>query len=158
MANRNQTVRWVESQPEKFIIEHRIMDYQKQVRGIYGIFVIAEGKERCVYVGRSDNIYARMFKGRGHLVRLMKNCHSSKQLTVALRNIEEKIHIRVLKEIALEGDDYYKDMQRLASAECYFIDFYQKEEGNFLEQVPEGTQMTVEKWRKRIGAGITNTD
>lgn len=148
MGNKNQTLQWVKAHTEKILVEERIMNPKKPIRGVYGLFVQKDGHEQCTYVGRSENIYARMFKGNAHMVRLMKQCHFSKQLTRALGDSAAKIYVRVLKEVKLERDDYYKDMQRLASAECHCIDCCQAK-GHLLEQVPEGTKMTEAEWRGR---------
>lgn len=44
--------------------------------------------------------------------------------------------------------DYNRDMQRLASAECKHIDFYQNK-GECLWQLPEGKHLSFDEWRKK---------
>ena len=61
--------------------------------------------------------------------------------------------IKVLQEVPYLFDNYYKDAQRLASAETYWIDWYQKA-NQCLEQVPEGKRPTKEEWermKRKIG-------
>lgn len=148
MANRNKNYRWLKEQTNINIShedEMKILDTKKLVRGIYGIFIEDNGFEKCVYVGRSNSIYGRLFKN-GHVTKLRNGNHPSIKLTNAIIN-NMKITIRILKEVPYLFDDYYKDMQRLASEECRFIDEYQSN-NQCLEQVPEGTQMMSETWRR----------
>ena len=44
-------------------------------RGIYGIFVNDGIKEKCVYIGKTDNFDVRMFKGGGHICSLRSKTH-----------------------------------------------------------------------------------
>jgi len=60
-------------------------------------------------------------------------------------NTRKEIVIKILKEVPFEFDNYYKDMQRLASEENKYIDQYQKI-NQCLEQVPEGTRISEEEW------------
>lgn len=148
MENRNNNYRWFMKQtninipPED---EMRILDTERQVRGIYGIFIENNGYEECVYVGRTNSIYSRLFKN-GHVTKLRKANHPISKLNNTLIS-KRNITIRILKEIPFIYDNYYKDMQRLASAECRFIDEYQSN-NQCLEQVPEGTQMKNNTWQQ----------
>lgn len=64
------------------------------------------------------------------------------------------LHIRIpkpqflflyLEEVPYCFDNYYKDAQRLASAENYWIDKYQGM-NQCLEQVPEGKRPSIDAW------------
>lgn len=90
-----------------------------------------------------------MFGSDGHITKMKrKNGHPVVRINEALKSDNETIHIKILQEVDLAGD-YYKDMQRLASAECRFIDYYQNL-NQCLEQIPEGTTMTEKEWNQNV--------
>lgn len=130
---------------EKIIVEDKIID--SEIRGIYGIFVETEKEKKCVYVGRATNIYSRLFKGSdAHLVRLKKGKHENTELKKAM-STSGKIKIEVLEEVKCKYKNYSKDMQALASRECFYIDKYQKLD-QCLEQLPDGSNMDIRVWEK----------
>ena len=151
VQNKNQTVEWCLQQ--KYIkLDNRLLQFDPPVRGIYGIFIKDKGQEKCVYVGKAENLYNRMFKSDGHIVNIKKGIHFNSQLKQALEQGQEII-IEVLKEVPYKkGDisieDYNRDMQNLASAEYYYIDFYQKM-GECLWQLPEGKHLSFDEWCKK---------
>ena len=117
-----------------------IYDADSVIRGIYGIFVVDSDK-KCVYVGKSSNIHDRMFNcNNGHITKIKSKKHFIDSL-----NSGKEIIIEVLEEVPYQFDDYYKDMQRLASRENYYIDAYQKND-QCLYQVPEGRHVSLKKW------------
>ena len=127
-AIRNQNLKW--ALDHNFEIEDKILN--SEIRGVYGLFVGYE----CVYVGRSYSIYARLFKGPNcHIKRIIAGEHVTKVLVAV--NAGGKATIRVLQEVVKQNDHPAKDAQRLASAECYWIDYYQALD-QCLEQYPEG--------------------
>ncbi len=106
-----------------------------------------EKEKKCVYVGRATNIYSRLFKGSdAHLVRLKNGKHENTELKKAM-NTSGKITIEVLEEVECKYKNYSKDMQELASGECFYIDKYQKLE-QCLEQLPDGSNMHICVWKK----------
>ena len=151
VQNKNQTVEWCLQQ--KYIkLDNRLLQFDPPVRGIYGIFIEDKGQKKCVYVGKAENLYNRMFKSDGHIVNIKKGIHFNSQLKQALEQGQEII-IEVLKEVPYKkGDisieDYNRDMQNLASAEYYYIDFYQKM-GECLWQLPEGKHLSFDEWCKK---------
>ena len=93
-----------------------------------------------------------MFMNDGHIVAIRKGIHFNPQLNQALRQ-GKKIVIEVLEEVPYnKGDcsieDYNRDMQRLASAEYKYIDFYQNN-GECLWQLPEGKHLSYKEWCKK---------
>lgn len=144
--NKNTTLKWVTTaMKEKIIVEDKIID--SEIRGIYGIFVETEKEKKCVYVGRATNIYSRLFKGSdAHLVRLKKGKHENTELKKAM-STSGKIKIEVLEEVKCKYKNYSKDMQALASRECFYIDKYQKLD-QCLEQLPDGSNMDIRVWEK----------
>ena len=134
MINRNQNIRWARENGIR--VEERIIE-NRGIRGIYGIFV----QEECVYVGRSNNIYGRIFKAKGHIQKIRYRQHVNKLLSGIDENKE--ISIKVLEEVPLIGDHKAKDAQRLNSRECYWIDYFQAKD-ECLEQFPEGV------WNRRV--------
>ncbi|MDU6363053.1 MULTISPECIES: hypothetical protein [Clostridium] len=149
MRNTNSSLKWLHKKTNIFLDE-RIEDTNHPIRGIYGIFIKDENKkdknERCVYVGRSKSIYGRMFESnKGHVAMMREKKHFIPELNEASDDENIKVFIKILEEVRLEFDNYYKDMQRLASAENYYINKYQSI-NQCLNQVPEGTNTTKEDW------------
>ena len=134
VQNRNQTVEWCRQQ-SYITLDNRLLQFDPPVRGIYGIFIEDKGQKKCVYVGKAENLYNRMFKSDGHIVNIKKGIHFNSQLKQG-----QNIIIEVLEEVPYnKGDcsieDYNRDMQSLASAEYHHIDFYQNK-GECLWQLP----------------------
>ena len=152
VQNRNQTVEWCRQPQSHITLDNRLLQFDPPVRGIYGIFIEDKGQEKCVYVGKAENLYNRMFKSDGHIVNIKKGIHFNSQLKQALEQGQEII-IEVLEEVpSIKGDyteaAYNCDMQRLASAEYKHIDFYQKK-GECLWQLPEGKHLSFDEWCKK---------
>lgn len=150
MVNTNKSLAWLENQ-NKLFVEDRIKDASNQVRGIYGIFVKDKDKdedEECVYVGRAASIYGRILS-QGHIPNLRKKIIEKKTSQRLLNAMDdenvEKIEIRILEKVEFKFDNYYKDMQRLASRENYYIDLYQNK-NQCLEQVPDGKNTSEKNW------------
>lgn len=151
VQNRNQTVEWCRQQ-SYITLDNRLLQFDPPVRGIYGIFIEDKGQEKCVYVGKAENLYNRMFKSDGHIVAIRKGIHFNPQLNQALGQ-GKIIVIEVLEEVPYnKGDcsieDYNRDMQSLASAEYHHIDFYQNK-GECLWQLPEGKHLSFDEWCKK---------
>ena len=151
VQNRNQTVEWCRQQ-SYITLDNRLLQFDPPVRGIYGIFIEDKGQKKCVYVGKAENLYNRMFKSDGHIVNIKKGIHFNSQLKQALEQ-GQKIIIEVLEEVpSIKGDyteaAYNCDMQRLASAEYKYIDFYQNK-GECLWQLPEGKHLSFDEWCKK---------
>lgn len=97
-------------------------------------------------------MYSRMFSDNGHLVRIRKGKHTNPKLNEAIEK-GQTVCIELLEEVPYnKGNctetDYNRDMQRLASAECKHIDFYQNK-GECLWQLPEGKHLSFDEWRKK---------
>ena len=151
VQNRNQTVEWCRQQ-SYITLDNRLLQFDPPVRGIYGIFIEDKGQKKCVYVGKAENLYNRMFKSDGHIVNIKKGIHFNSQLKQALEQ-GQNIIIEVLEEVpSIKGDyteaAYNCDMQRLASAEYKYIDFYQNK-GECLWQLPEGKHLSFDEWCKK---------
>ena len=146
-SNSNATVKWVLNvMKNKIIIPQDILDTSKPIIGIYGIFTCIDEQERCAYVGRSNNIYLRMFSGDdAHIVKLKKGIGENNEINSAMQNENAKLIIKVLESVKYEYVDYNKDMQTLASRENHYIDKYQKR-GQCLEQRPDGSNMQYNVW------------
>ena len=147
VQNRNQTVEWCRQQ-SYITLDNRLLQFDPPVRGIYGIFIEDKGQKKCVYVGKAENLYNRMFKSDGHIVNIKKGIHFNSQLKQG-----QNIIIEVLEEVPYnKGDcsieDYNRDMQSLASAEYHHKDFYQNK-GECLWQLPEGKHLSFDEWCKK---------
>lgn len=146
--NNNHSLKWLKKESRIVIdkeYEDKILDTDNAVIGIYGLFVEDDVKEKCVYIGRSANIYSRLFR-TGHITELMKNTHTNNALTVAMEE-NRKITIKVLEEVVFSYDNYAKDMQKLAFAEYKLISRYQAVD-ECIEQLPDGSNMDKDSWEK----------
>lgn len=146
-TNENITLKWLNTQmKDKIVVEEKILNYGNPIRGVYGLFIIDDTEEKCVYVGRASNIYSRMFcDDSSHLVELRKEICEKQELVNAMKNTKQKIKIKILAEVPCLYDNYNKDMQRLASIENYYIDYYQSL-NQCLEQRPDGSNMKEKIW------------
>ena len=149
--NKNQTLKWYGEQTN-IELDDEFLKYDPPVRGIYGIFIKNDCSKFCVYVGKAENLYKRMFKGDGHLVNISKGCHTNPKLNEAIKKGQE-VSIELLEEVPYnKGNcteaDYNIDMQRLASVENKYIDIYQKK-GQCLWQLPEGKHISYKEWCKK---------
>ena len=124
MANRNHTLKWINTLgSNKIAFENGIIDGTKN-RGIYGIFVIDDTRdtEYCAYIGRAVNIYKRFLKGDdAHFVKLRKGLLENDKVIEALNDKHKRIEVRVIEQITFNYENYYKDTQFMASRECYYI-------------------------------------
>ena len=124
MANRNHTLKWINTLgSNKIAFEYGIIDGTKN-RGIYGIFVIDDTRdtEYCAYIGRAVNIYKRFLKGDdAHFVKLRKGLLENDKVIEALNDKHKRIEVRVIEQITFNYENYYKDTQFMASRECYYI-------------------------------------
>ncbi len=134
--NKNQNVNWADQNNISY--DSVIYEHGKpiiEIRGIYGILLLENNSEKCLYVGRSNSIYSRLFSGDCHIAAMRNGSHINSVNNAILNGC--KIHIKVLEIVPLLNDHPAKDAQRLASRENYYIDFYQ-EKNQCLEQYPEG--------------------
>lgn len=131
--------------PDKIIIDEQIEKQPKGNRGIYGLFVLKGGIEKCVYIGKSEIVSSRI---TNHLYRIIDGEHAASQLNEAFNDIDSKIICRFLEPVEYEFDNYYKDAQRFASRESYWIDEKQKLD-ECLEQVPEGKRPSLDWWNEQ---------
>lgn len=131
----------------KIIIEEDIENQPKGNRGIYGLFIKRDEKEVCAYIGRSEIVSLRI---TNHLYKIIDGNHAVTKLNRAFLDEGTIIICRFVEPVEYQFDDYYKDAQRLASRECYWIDHYQ-EKDQCIEQVPEGKRPDKKWWDKEAG-------
>lgn len=129
------------------VVSEYFLDSRNVIRGVYGLFCEKKNDKYCFYIGRSFDISTRLFGFYGHVT--MFNNHDCEKIVPKLiqERINEgwKISIKILAFVEYEGDNYYRDMQRLAFAEYKLIEEYQ-EKGECLYQLPEGTWIKEENW------------
>ncbi len=136
---------------------------EKEVRGIYGFFGVDDNNNaECFYIGRSYNIRNRLFDAKGHfkyyfhyLDELDAEGWKQKKKSILVPQLikkcfdeNKKLEIRVLKRVPYKGDNYNRDMQRLAYAEICEIEKAQKR-GECMHQLPEGTWISEEIWNEK---------
>lgn len=129
---------------KKIEIDRQLKEYN---RGIYGIFIIinnSDCNEKCAYIGKSEQLYER---AKEHCKSLLNRMNIS-SLNNAMDDEKSRIEIRLIEPVKYVFDNYYKDAQRLASRENYWIDEFQKK-NECLEQVPEGKRPSIEAWKSQ---------
>lgn len=133
----------------KIIVPDELNDHDV-IRGVYGIFSEKEDESTCLYIGRTYSIADRLFASGGHISMFNSGQYENLVPKMVYENIKKGYHIiiKVLKVVEFKGDNYYRDMQRLAYAEMELIEKYQQA-GQCLWQLPEGTWISEEKWNKR---------
>lgn len=112
------------------------------IRGIYGFFKQKAGVKKCFYIGRSYDIAARIFQ---HIIDTEKLVF---ELIEKYQAHGYQISAEILEVVQYEGDNYYRDMQRLAFSEYNLIEQYQRK-GECLHQLPEGSWISEANWEKR---------
>lgn len=117
------------------------------VRGIYGIFLEKDDVRLCLYIGKSYDIADRLFGSGGHITRFIMHEYDKlvPQLIRDNKDNGNKIVVEILERVEYQGDNFARDMQRLAYAEISLIEEYQKK-GECLQQLPEGTRMKESTW------------
>ena len=77
----------------------------------------------------------------GKLWKKLKN----DKIVKALSDENKRIEVRVIEPIEFDYIDYCKDTQRMASRECFYIDYYQSL-GQCREQYPDGSNIKRSVW------------
>ena len=80
-----------------------------------------------------------------HFVKLRKVLLQNDKVIEALNDKHKRIEVRVIEQIMFNYENYYKDIQFMASRECYYIDHYQAL-GQCLEQCPDGSNIRRDVW------------
>ncbi len=130
---------------DKIIIDRDIENQPKGNRGIYGLFIIKNEFKECAYIGKSEIVSSRVIN---HLYKIINGDHAVIKLNKAFIDKDSKILCEFVESVEYRFDNYYKDSQRLASRECYWIDKYQ-EINQCLEQVPEGKRPGKDWWNEQ---------
>lgn len=122
------------------------------IRGIYGIFSENANESICIYIGRTYSIAHRLFDSGGHFSQFNNGDYEKlvPKLIHGYMSQGNRIVIRILDVVEYVGDNYYRDMQRLAFAETKQIEHYQMK-NQCLWQLPEGTWLSEEKWEAKYG-------
>lgn len=87
------------------------------IRGVYGFFAKKGDKEIPFYIGKSNNIFIRMFTG--HIYHYLRGVRKT-DVHKRIEDFLEKgyiIEARVLKRVRYKGDSFIQDANRLALAE-----------------------------------------
>lgn len=115
----------------------------------YMVFFIIDNKQQTeyfTYAGRTANIYKRFLTGDdAYFVKLRKVLLQNDKVIEALNDKHKRIEVRVIEQIMFNYENYYKDIQFMASRECYYIDHYQAL-GQCLEQCPDGSNIRRDVW------------
>lgn len=127
---------------DKFVFEGNVLNIQ---RGIYGIFILNDEIEKCAYVGKSEQLSIRVNQHKVNIEKASKKVIET--LEKAYLDSNTQIIFRVLAEVPYCFDNYFKDAQRLANAEYFWINYYQNM-NQCLEQTPEGRRPSQKAWNK----------
>jgi len=93
------------------------INLNSHIRGVYGFFAIKYVEEIPFYIGKSINIFSRMFTGHiYHYLRGVRNTDVQRRIEVFLSK-GYIIEVRVLKKVGYKGDSFIQDANRLALAE-----------------------------------------
>lgn len=124
------------------------------IRGVYGFFAKKENEEIPFYIGKSNNIFTRMFCG--HIYDYLRGVRK----TDVQKNIESflskgyEIHVKILKVVEYKGDSFIQDANRLALAELNEI-VNQQNRGFCIteDQLSEAVKKRYEKkeWDNKCG-------
>ena len=127
------------------------------IRGVYGFFAKKENEEILFYIGKSNNIFTRMFCG--HIYDYLRGVRK----TDVQKNIESflskgyEIHVKILKVVEYKGDSFIQDANRLALAELNEI-VNQQNRGFCIteDQLSEAVKKRYEKkeWDNKYGRKI----
>lgn len=132
---------WCAKYPAQILLDE-IYELEDQTRGIYGFFILVNGRNTCVYVGKAIDIKSRVIDHLTQLKWLQKEVLSTepvlhiKMLNEALQE-GKQIYIKVLEKVPYEFDEYARDLHHLAYVEYSYIEKYQIG-GECLYQFPEG--------------------
>ncbi len=116
------------------------------IRGVYGFFAKKDDEEIPFYVGKSNNIFNRMFTGHiYHYLRGVRNTDVQKRIEDFLKK-GYVIEVRILKKVRYKGDSFIQDANRLALAELKEI-VKQQNKGFCIteDQISEAVKQKTEK-------------
>lgn len=123
------------------------------VRGVYCFFAVNKEEEIPFYVGKSNNIFDRMFNGHIYnYLRGVRKTDVQKNIEMYLNNKCE-VHVKILREVEYKGDSFILDANRLALAEIEEI-VKQQNKGYCLteDQLSEAVKTEYEEnaWNERF--------
>ena len=134
------------------IVEERI-ELVRCIRGVYGYNKIKEKEEIPFYIGKSNDIFTRIFGG--HIYDYLRGVRK----TGVQKNIESflskgyEINVRILKVVEYKGDSFIQDANRLALAELNEI-VNQQNNGFCIteDQISEAVKKTHERkdWNSKV--------
>ena len=117
------------------------------VRGVYGFFAVKNMNEEIpFYIGKSNNIFLRMFGKSSHLNDYLRDVRK----TEVHRSIEKflqdgyHIEIRILKKVEYTGEHFESDANKLAFAELKELVECQ-DKGFCLKQLSEAVKEKYER-------------
>lgn len=107
----------IEKAKDKNIFVQKEIALNSHIRGVYCFYARKVNEEIPFYIGKSYNIFMRMFKGHIYnYLRGVRNTEVQKRMENYLDN-NYFIEVRILKRVDYEGDSFIQDANRLALAE-----------------------------------------
>ena len=109
----NEFLKRMEAAKSNNIIVPKKMTHSSKIRGVYGFFAIkvdqeVKGDQEVLfYIGKSNNIFKRMFSG-GHIYHYLRGVRKTdvqNRMADYLGN-GYKIEVRILKEVEYVGDSF----------------------------------------------------
>lgn len=122
------------------------INLNSHIRGVYGFFAKKDDEEIPFYVGKSNNIFSRMFTGHIYdYLRGVRNTEVQKRIEDFLKK-GYVIEVRILKTVEYKGDSFIQDANRLALAELTEI-VNQQDRGFCIteDQISEAVKQNFEK-------------
>ncbi|WP_416327808.1 hypothetical protein [[Eubacterium] hominis] len=150
----NEFLKRIENAKSNNIFVQEEINLDSHIRGVYGFFAIKDNEQIPFYVGKSINIFSRMFTGHIYdYLRGVKNTDVQKRMEDFLTK-GYIIEVRILKKVKYNGDSFIQDANRLALAELEEI-VKQQENGYCItkDQLSEAVKREAEEkaWNDVFG-------
>ncbi len=142
----------IENAKMKNIFVDEEIAFNSHIRGIYCFYAKRENEEIPFYIGKSNNIFMRMFKGHIYdYLRGVRDTDVQKRIENYLDN-GYSIKVGILRRVPYKGDTYIQDANRLALAELEEI-VKQQNNGFCItkDQLSEAVKLTEENiWNEEV--------
>lgn len=114
---KNEFMKRIENAKSNNIFVQKEINPDSHIRGVYGFFAIRDKEEIPFYIGKSLNIFSRLFTG--HIYNYLRGVRNT-DVQQRMENFLGKgytVEVRILKRVEYKGDSFIQDANRLALAE-----------------------------------------
>ena len=145
---KNTLLKRIHDAKSKNIFVQEEIKLNSHIRGVYGFYAMNGNEEIPFYIGKSINIFSRMFQTSGHIYDYLRGLRKTDVQKRIANYIDKgyKIEVRLLKKVNYKGDSFIQDANRLALAELREI-VKQQNKGYCItsDQVSEATKRKCEE-------------